>query len=130
MERDVAKKELEKIMAQSNGEICIGMVHHFYGLLKGTIFRLKTEDLNGLLDFIENTMGIREISKDTTDETQKFILDIYERITLITNCQIVSNLESKDKYNLVHTIDEFKYEVINEIEAHKSDPYYHRTGEY
>jgi len=127
--KNKAREQLKELINENNGWILLGLVHHFYGPLRGTAFNIRAGDIGieELLDFIQETQDPINASRNI----QEWLAEIHSIIGIMPTVMILpSNMaETAEKtVENIKSVDEFMSLSLQSIKDNAEDIYYHRSG--
>ena len=144
-ERNQAKIEIQKMLADNEGKIFMGMVHNFYGPLRGLNFLISNPDPDELLDIMD--LQSKPVNKDDAEKMMnrqtnsapenitELITDIWQKTGMASQLIIFPNEMVGQTENPPKTVSDvkegiqeiFKSFKINSLVADK-DIYFYRMG--
>lgn len=144
-ERNQAKIEIKKMLADNEDKIFMGMVHHFYGPLRGLNFLITDPDPDELLDIMDlqskpvDEVTMKRMMNSQTNSSPENIMElitvIWEKTGIASKLIVFPNEMVNQAENPPKTVsgvkegiqEIFKTFKINSLVADK-DIYFYRVG--
>jgi len=140
-------KQLETFMKSNDNTVCLSLVHHLYGPLRGCNFIIKSEakavanyldsypdDMNKINSDSEMVAMLEEIR---TGKTPKTLLELCTKTWMDTGLQVTMQILPPDVYknaenppNVVESFEEGQKEILMQLAIGKAmkDPFFFRMG--
>ena len=142
--KEDAKTEIQKIAAENDGKIFMGLVNHFYGPLRGLNFLISNPDPEELMKIMDSQQEYTEeeyaklITFAQTDTPPKnlkeLIFGIWKKIGLSSQLMILPNNmieEAENPPSVVSTIKEGVQEIFKNFKTNemiRPDLFFYRLG--
>jgi len=127
--KNKAREQLKELINENAGWILLGLVHHFYGPLRGTAFNIRAGDIGieELLDFIQETQDPINASRNI----QEWLTEIHGIIGIMPSAMILPSdmaETAEESIKDIKSVDEFMALTLQKIKDNAGDTYYHRSG--
>ena len=141
-------KEIEKFLKENDNQVHLGLIHHFYGPLRGCNFKIKVDNAKQLVDYLDSHQ--KEISAITSHEkmnalleslkmgrSPKNLLELCTKVWMETGMQVQMQIlpldviaKAEDKPNEVKTFKSGHDEILMQLAIGKAmkDPFFFRMG--
>jgi hypothetical protein len=141
-------KEIDKFLKENDNQVHLGLIHHFYGPLRGCNFKIKVDNAKQLVDYLDSHQ--KEISEITSQEkmnalleslkmgrSPKNLLELCTKVWMETGMQVQMQIlpldviaKAEDKPNEVKTFKGGHDEILMQLAIGKAmkDPFFFRMG--
>jgi hypothetical protein len=142
-------KEIDKFLKQNDNQVHLGLVHHFYGPLRGCNFKIKVDNAKQLTDYIDSYE--KDISEIAASEEKmnslleslkmgrqpKNLMELCTKVWIETGMLVQMRVlpldiiaKAENKPNEVKTFKSGHDEILMQLAIAKAmkDPFFFRMG--
>lgn len=147
MSNKKALKQLESFLKENGNQVCLGLIHHFYGPLRGCNFKIKVDNAKQLANYLDSygkevseataTQMLNQLESLKSGRAPKTLTELCTKTWMETGMQVQMQIlppdivdQAENPPKLVKDFDEGHKEILMQLAIGKAmnDPFFFRRG--